>query len=46
MAGPRGFSNYLVNELHQDVQNIQVVILDIAVKTGINTPRIYSRYSY
>ena len=24
MVGPPGFNNYIVNELHQDVQNFQV----------------------
>ena len=35
MVGPPGFNSYIVNELLQDVEN-----LDILVKTGINTPVI------
>ena len=40
MVSLPGFNNYVVNELHQDVQTFMGVILDILVKTGINTPRI------
>ena len=40
MVSPPGFNNFMVNELHQDLQNFQGVILDILVKAGINTPMI------
>ena len=40
MVSPPGFNNFIVNELHQHLQNFQGVILDILVQTSINTPRI------
>ena len=36
-----GFNGYIVNELHQNVQNFHWVITDILVKTGINTPIVH-----